>query len=165
MAGRPPTWADKISAPEEAFEFYRMLMKVQSSPAFFPCHVFDGAVLNHIPYGNIQGVTKPIPQTILSFLGLGYGKRTCPTSGCINPLHFVAITSPEKQLKTLPLPPPDLTQPTKLEDYLELIQYHLDEDENLPLDFESLRQVIPLEDLSDELLNLSIEKLKNEPRL
>ena len=160
MAGRKVSWPNKIDAPELVLNLYRAIAAVQSKPELFMnCHVFDGANLKHVPYVTVSEETFPLPKLLTHFLGLQYGKKTCATHACCNPMHFARANQPTplKGLQEAALP---LVLATSLDEYVELIKYYVDKHEVTPT-FNNLRGLIPVEDMSDDFLTLSIEKINH----
>lgn len=159
MAGRPATWPSKVEASELVRELYRAIAAVQAKPELFmECHVFDGAVLKHVPYVNHMNKAVPLHQVIGTFLGVNTGKKSCATHGCCNPLHFQGYNS-LNILEGMQAPPETLSNPIQLDDYIEAVQYAIDKYETT--DFDKLRSVLDPLDVPDEFLTLSIEKLKS----
>ena len=159
--GRKPAWAQKIEAPPEALEFYRAVQKLQQSTAFSTCHVYHGAKIGTVPYVSFDNKLIGLPHLVLAFLGLTPGRKVCGTVGCCNPFHYTAPPPPLPQ--TLPglvsPPPPPLPPPIELNDYLEMVEYYVDKLDTK--NFDLLREAIPATDISDEILNLVIEKLSS----
>ncbi len=158
---RPPKWADKISAPPEAMEFYRLIQKLQTSTAFRECHPFSGAIINHVPYISWDNTVTGLPKTILGFLGIPYRKQLCKTHGCANPFHYVDSGLDRKDLKGLKGPIHTPLRPDSGEALIELVEYYIDKEGVAPI-FEKVRPLIPVEDISDELLQLCLEKMNQE---
>ena len=159
--GRPPKWHKKIKAPPEALEFYELISRLQNSAAFRECHIFEGVNLHHIPYVSWEGKVTALPKVLTLFLGLPYRRKTCATHGCCNPLHFIDVVQGET-LSGLSNPEERKTLPVSLDDYIETIDYYMEENAiSGPPDFKVLRRIIPKEDIPDEILALSIEKMNN----
>jgi hypothetical protein len=157
---RPPKWAEKIQAPEDAMEFYRLIQKLQTSTAFRECHPFSGATINHVPYISWENSTTALPKVLLGFLGIPYRQQICKTHGCANPFHYVDVGLQTPTLKGLKGPTSSPHRPDSTEAYIELIEYEVDK-AGVDLNFESVRPLIPVEDISDELLNLAIAKMSD----
>ena len=162
MKGRPPKWADKIDCPPEAKEFYELIQKLQTSTAFRDCHVFSGASINHVPHISWDNTVTALPKVILGFLGIPYRRQICKTHGCANPFHYVDAGLGKVTLKGLKGPIPEPHRPDSNEALIELVEYHIDKAGFEPDEatFENVRPLIPQEDITDELLKLSLVYLK-----
>jgi hypothetical protein len=155
---RPISWPDKITAPEEALEFYRHVSKLQRSEAFKECHVFDGALIHDVPHVRWEKTTTNLPRMICGFLGLPYRRQHCNTKGCMNPFHFVDVNRivafhSEERLEV------PLTNTPNLEEYVELVKHIIDaNDLKLPVTFTEIRPLIEAEDMDDTtLINTLLE--------
>lgn len=156
---RPPAWADKVKCPDEARDFYLFLQKNQFNlRSFDECHPFEGASIGHVPHLSLNNKLEALPNLVLAFFGLTRGKRTCMTHNCANFRHYMGEERP-KTLSDLHNPPQEIPQqPTTIEAYKETVMYYIDKhDVNT---FEELRPLIPVEDITDELLTIAIESLK-----
>jgi hypothetical protein len=152
---RPPKWAEKIEAPEEALEFYRIVQKLQTSTAFRECHVYDGATINHVPFISWDSTVTALPKVLLGFLGMPYRHQTCKTHGCANPFHYTDSDPDSPTLKGMKRPGKAPLRPDSTAALVELIEYHIDTADVEPT-FENLRPLIPIEDMSDQLLTVSL---------
>lgn len=164
---RPPNWASKITAPEEALEFYRMIEKLQTSDAFRTCHIYKGAALNHVPVISWRGKVTALPRIVLGFLGIPYRKSICKNHGCCNPFHYVDLDEERpKPLTGMAMPEKEVYRGTPLEDYVQTVEYVLDANGYPPEtnDFQVIRHLIPRGDIPDELLQQTLEHMKNEQR-
>lgn len=97
-----------------------------------------------------------LPFVIASYMGLPYGKQQCTTVGCCNPFHYlptgvhILVQGKEEQDRTLD---------TGLEDWVDLVEYTIDKNmvRKEDVSFETLRALIPAEDLNDEQLTAALE--------
>lgn len=157
--GRPPTWPSKISAPAAALTFYKSLLALQKSDAFATCHIYEGALNNGVPVISWDSRTTGLPHVVGSFLGLNTGRKVCSTEGCMNPFHYL-VEKVEKLVA--PELPNEHLAANGLEEFLDLIMYHIDttglrrEDQT----FEKLRQLIPAEDMQDHDIQLVLRSVE-----
>ena len=153
MPSNKPSWPDRIKAPAEALRMYRYMVKMQQSKAWQQCHVFEGAMRGGIPVISWDSKATSLPKIVCSFMGLQYKKKTCNTPGCMNPFHYV--DQGNFQDKMLPvereLSPAEAYQPN-FEDFKETVRFYIEENDLESPTFEQLRSLIPIEDISDDLL-------------
>lgn len=157
-AGRPAVWASKIEANPDALKFYELIEYLQTTTAFRECHIYKGAVMNHVPHVSWGNSVTALPKVLLGFLGIPYRRKLCPTHGCCNPFHY--IDDHPQKLKGHTNPPKEIIKTAPLENidsYKEMVEFYIDKHD--VRDFESLRPLIPTEDISDDLLK---QVLKNE---
>lgn len=159
---RPPKWANKISAPPEAKEFYEMIQKLQTSTAFRECHPFSGATINHIPYISWDNTVTALPKVVLGFLGMSYWRQICKTHGCANPFHYIDDGRKITELAGLRGPMEEPHRADSIDAQIELVEFYLDKAGLTGKQtFKTVRPLIPAEDISDELLILSLEKMNH----
>jgi hypothetical protein len=158
---RPTTWPDRLAAPKEALELYRVIAKLQGSDAFKECHVYDGSSLRTIPQVKWQGKATSLPKIVAAFFGLAYGAKTCQTRGCMNPFHHTAGfgAAPNHELITQPIADP-VQGTSVMVDQVELVEFYMERHE-VEKDFHALRDVISEEDMSDSLLFATLEHMGN----
>lgn len=171
--GRTPTWPYHIDAPQPALEFYKALAKVANTEAFKFCHVFTGATSEKwsVPLVRYHGKLSSLPMIIDSFMGLCYGAKICKTKNCINPFHYVQVANVDMmELSASGNSPvvnamvPDSDNPTALpfqdgEGFIDLLDYYIEEVGIAPT-YDALRNVIPMEDLSDSDLQTTLPVYK-----
>lgn len=152
--GRPPTWMTKIDAPPAAISLYEMIASLQHSDVFKTCHVYSGAHDRHsgVPMFKFEGRVHSMPFVISSFMGIEYGKRTCQTTGCVNPFHYAPPSeriTPDQNHFVPPILPED--------GFKDLLDYYVEE-VGIALEFTPLREAIPPEDISDANLRTAIQQ-------
>lgn len=157
---RPPKWAEKIKAPDDALEFYRIVQKLQTSTAFRECHVYEGATINHVPFISWEGTVTALPKVLLGFLGMPYRHQTCKTHGCANPFHYTESDPDSPTLKGLKKPAKAPLRPDSNAALVELIEYYMDQ-AGVGATFQELRPLIPQEDMTDELLTLALANMSD----
>lgn len=163
--GRPADWYTKISAPEKAIQFYKLLSELADDPAFDICHVFSGATNGHVPVIRWEGRVKNIPSVAGAYLSLNTGRKKCDTHNCCNPLHYEKASSAdfiskEKDKEFVP----QVDAPTGA-DYAEVVEYEIDRGElpyPKPYQFADFRPHIHIQDLTDAQLQMALEHLNKQ---
>lgn len=156
--GRPSTWASKIAAPPEALEFYRLLAKLQDSTAFSTCHVYSGASTKALPVINWKQTTTGLPFVVASFLGIESDRKLCATSNCMNPFHYSPNKAKANRLITTEAVTPTQLAPSLLEEWRDLVEFYIDTHQVVPelRNYETMRAIIPEDDLSNDQLRQAI---------
>lgn len=153
-------WPEKIEAPEEALELYRLISKLQDSEAFRHCHVFSGANIKGLPHVRWEGRVTNLPKVILSFLALPYKRKMCVTPGCVNPFHYVDLDLASNEIVTAGVVPQEENfKAPDIDQYVETVRYYIEENDLESPSYEQLRKLIPVEDVPDELLQQSLKKI------
>lgn len=157
--GRPANWPNQIDAPEEALELYRLIARLQHSKAFNHCHTFLGTTIGNIPHVRWEGKVTNLPKLICSFVGLEYKKKQCKVYSCLNAFHYTnydEYPSTGALLEPITVPKPDLSA------YVETLKYYIEENNLVKPSLEDLRAIIPVEDISDDLLQQALKELNHE---
>lgn len=159
---RPPTWPERITAPGPAMKVYRAIARSQEKRSFTLCHVYDGASRGELPVIYWEGKITGLARVVGAFMGLEISNKTCKTPGCMNPFHYLKpgnLGDTRVPVERVKDKAPPIHIPIAMGEYIELVQWHIDEKEILNPTFDQLRELIPIEDMSNEILQKAINEI------
>ncbi len=158
--GRPQVWPSKIVAPPLAIELYQLIGKLQKSDDFETCHIYKGARLNGEPMIKFNGKSTGLAFVVASYMGLPSSTQKCDTPGCCNPFHYLPNgTDGGRLIEGNESKEVIGVHDISVEEWSDLIDYEIDrramkrEDVN----FDSVRAIVMVEDLSDEQLKAGLQ--------